>query len=389
MQADIDNKIILALRNALGEGIHPLHEPYFDDSEQSFLRECMLSKFVSSVGPFVERFESELAETVGAKYVVAVVNGTSALQVALRVAGVKAGDEVLMPSLTFVATANAVNYLGATPHFSDSNRHTLGLDPKSLKNRLKDISEKSANGLRNRRTGRRMSAIIPMHTFGHPCDLESLVSIAHDYDLVVIEDASQALGSFYFGKHVGTFGKLGVISFNGNKIITSGGGGAIVTSDPELANYSKYLTTTAKSDHKWEFVHNEVGYNFRLPNINAALGCAQLRKLPEFLEAKRRLFQLYKEAFNSITGFELMTEPKGCQSNYWLQTIILEPKFSSQRDKILQTSNASGFGTRPAWQLMHQLPMYNSCPRGPLSVAESLAKRIINLPSGSALDKRG
>jgi perosamine synthetase len=333
----------------------------------------------------VDRFEKELAAYTGARRAVAVVNGTAALQVALQLAGVQANDEVIVPALTFVATANAVQYLGAVPHFADSEEATLGLDPRALRDWLKSMAESAGDAYRNRQTGRRLRALVPMHTFGHPCDLKGLLAVAHDYRLALVEDAAESLGSRYQGQHTGTFGLLGTLSFNGNKIITTGGGGAILTNDERLADHAKHLTTTAKLPHRWDYVHDEVGYNFRMPNLNAALGCAQLEQLPEFLASKRRLFERYQEALADINEVRLMREPSDCESNYWLQTLVLSDAMENQRDAILQATNDAGLMTRPAWRLMHRLAPYQECPRALLPVAESLSQRLINLPSSAGL----
>jgi dTDP-4-amino-4,6-dideoxygalactose transaminase len=292
---------------------------------------------------------------------------------------------VIIPALTFIATANAARHLGAEVHFADSSRQTLGLDPDALKDWLSFIAEKSASGIRNRLTGRRISSVVPMHTFGHPSEMDRLLALAKDYKLLVIEDSAESLGSYYNGRHTGTFGLLGTLSFNGNKIITTGGGGAILTNDNRLADYAKHLVTTAKIPHSWEFNHDEVGYNFRMPNINAALGCAQLEKLPEALISKRRLHDLYSRAFSEISQLKLMTEPIGCKSNYWLQTLILNAKDLNLRDRILETTNQSGLATRPAWTLLSKLRPYQFSPSAPLPVAKTLAQQIINVPSSAGL----
>ena len=379
------DSIINALRNALGEGNFPLHEPRFTGNEQHYVQECIASTYVSSVGAYVDRFESELAAYTGARRAVAVVNGTAALQVALQLGGVKENDEVIIPALTFVATANAVQHLGAVPHFADSEEYTLGLDPRALRDWLKSVAEPAGDEYRNRQTGRRIKALVPMHTFGHPCDLEGLLAVAHDYRLNLVEDAAESLGSLYHGQHTGTFGLLGTVSFNGNKIITTGGGGAILTNDDRLADHAKHLTTTAKLPHRWDYEHDEVGYNFRMPNLNAALGCAQLEQLPEFLASKRRLMGRYQAAMKDIAEVRLMTEPSNSDSNYWLQTLVLVDAIADQRDGILQATNDAGLMTRPAWRLMHQLAPHQECPRAPLPVVESLAQRLINLPSSACL----
>ena len=362
-----------------------LHEPSFAGNEWQYLKECLDSTFVSSVGKFVDRFEADLTAFTGAKHVVAVVNGTAALHIALKLAGVKADDEVLVPALTFVATANAVTYCGATPHFVDSEARTLGVDAAKLRDYLANHTEQRSGQCVNRATGRVIRALVPMHTFGHPADLDGLLAVAHDFNLALVEDAAESLGSYYHGRHTGTFGLMGTLSFNGNKTITTGGGGAILTNDPELARHAKHLTTTAKVPHAWEYRHDEVGYNYRMPNLNAALGCAQLEQLPAMLAAKRELFQRYEAAFRRVTGAKLMVEPEQCQSNYWLQALLLDAEKADQRDSILKATNYAGFMTRPAWVLMHALTQFKDCPRMDLASAQLLSQRLINVPSSSGL----
>jgi aminotransferase in exopolysaccharide biosynthesis len=377
--------ILAALRSAVGPGPLALHEPHFAGNEWSYLKECLDSTYVSSVGRFVDRFEQELAAYTGVKHAVAVVNGTAALHVALRLAGVESGDEVLTPALTFVATSNAVSYCGAAPHFVDAEERTLGVDARALRAYLSGATERHGGGCVNRRTGRVIRAIVPMHVFGHPVDLDGLAAVAHDFGMVMVEDAAESLGSFYHGMHTGSFGLLGTLSFNGNKTITTGGGGAILTNDAALARAAKHLTTTARVPHRWEYRHDEIGFNYRLPNLNAALGCAQLEQLPQLLAAKRRLHQRYAAAFAKVPGVRLMAEPEGCRSNYWLQTLLLEPALAAERDAILAVSNDAGFMVRPAWVLNHRLSAFADCPRMPLPVAESLEQRLINVPSSAQL----
>jgi len=379
------SEIVQAIQSVVGNNPVALHEPLFEGNEQAYVQECINSTFVSSVGAYVDRFERELAEYTGVSRAVAVVNGTAALQVALQLAGVQQGDEVIIPALTFIATANAVHYLGATPHFADSNEQTLGLDPIVLRDWLKTTTECTTEGCRNRHTGKRIQAIVPMHTFGHPCDMEGLLALAHDYKLALVEDAAESLGSTYHGKHTGTFGLLGTLSFNGNKTITTGGGGAILTNDEQLADRAKHLTTTAKLPHRWEYEHDEIGYNFRMPNINAALGCAQLEQLPNFFNAKRQLFSRYAAAFAGIDQASILQEPEGCHSNYWLQTMVLDKSAADQRNVILTSTNDAGVMTRPIWKLLHQLKPYQYCPSAPLPVAESLTSRVVNIPSSVGL----
>jgi perosamine synthetase len=337
----------------------------------------------------VDRFEAQLVDYTGARHAVAVVNGTAALHIALHIAQVRPNDEVLVPALTFVATANAVSYCGALPHFADSEERTLGVDPQALREYLRSATEMRNGHCVNRRTGRVLRALIPMHAFGHPADLDGLLGLARDFGLALVEDAAESLGSRYHGRHTGTFGLLGTLSFNGNKTVTTGGGGAILTNDSGLASRAKHLTTTAKLAHRWEYRHDEVGYNYRMPNLNAALGCAQLEQLPAFLQAKRVLFGKYQAAFNSVGGARLVAEPEGCVSNYWLQTLLLDETHAAERDRILAAANDAGLSIRPAWTLMHHLPSYASCPRMPLPVAESMARRLLNLPSSAHLARGG
>ena len=374
-------QVVTALRIVLGSGPAMLHEPSFAGNEWRYLKECLDSTFVSSVGKFVDRFERDLANFTGAKHAVAVVNGTAALHIALKLAGVKDGDEVLIPALTFVATANAVTYCNATPHFVDSEVRTLGLDASKVRDYLARCTEQRAGQCVNRQTGRVIRALVPMHTFGHPVDVEDVLALARDFNLALVEDAAESLGSLYHGQHTGTFGLLGTLSFNGNKTITTGGGGAILTNDQTLARHAKHLTTTAKLPHAWEYRHDKIGYNYRMPNLNAALGCAQLEQLPDMLAAKRALFQRYQVAFASVQGVTLITEPEHCQSNYWLQTLQIEDDNGSLRDAILSATNEAGFMTRPVWSLMHKLEHFRGCPRAPLPIAESLERRLINIPS--------
>jgi perosamine synthetase len=379
------DQIVATIRTVVGAKTVALHEPSFTGNEWEYLKDCLDSTFVSSVGKFVDRFEVDLAAFTGAKHAVAVVNGTAALHIALKLAGVKVNDEVLIPALTFVATANAVAYCGATPHFVDSEERTLGVDATKLRDYLASQTEQRAGQCINRGTGQVIRAMVPMHAFGHPVDLDGLLAIAYDFNIALVEDAAESLGSYYHGKHTGTFGLMGTLSFNGNKTITTGGGGAILTDNSELARHARHLTTTAKLPHAWEYNHDEIGYNYRMPNLNAALGCAQLEQLPTMLAAKRALFQRYQAVFASVAGLKLVVEPEQCQSNYWLQTLLLEIKNKNQRDAILKATNNAGLMTRPAWRLMHELNFFSSCPRMNLSAVESLVQRLINIPSSSSL----
>ena len=330
---------------------------------------------MSSVGKFVDRFEQQLADSIGAKRAIAVVNGTAALHICLRLVGVEQDDEVLIPALTF----------GAIPHFVDSEESTLGLDPRKLASYLDSIAEVKTTGCFNIKTGRRIKAVIPVHTFGHPVDMDPLVELCDRYCLALVEDAAESLGSLYKGRHTGNWGKVSALSFNGNKIITTGGGGAILTNDDSLADKAKHLTTTARVPHRWEIDHDMVGYNYRLPNLNAALGCAQLDQLPAFVQKKRALATRYQQAFQGVKGMRFFAESDFAQSNYWLNVLLLDDDHTGDRDKIIERTNSNGIMTRPAWRLMHELPMYSSMPRMDLAVAEELEKRIINIPSSSFL----
>ncbi|HEY7505912.1 MAG TPA: LegC family aminotransferase [Gemmatimonadales bacterium] len=373
-------RVIEAVRAAAAvpDAPQPLHEPVFEGREIAYLSECIETGWVSSVGKFVDRFEQELAGFTGTRRAVAVANGTVALHACLRLAGVEPGDEVLVPTLTFVGTVNPIAYAGAIPHFVDSEEPTLGVDPDKLAPYLEAVLD----GPRNRNTGRRVRALIVMHTYGHPARLHQLAEVCDRFGLVLIEDAAESLGSYYRGTHTGNTGRLAALSFNGNKTVTTGGGGAILTNDEALGALAKHLTTTAKQPHRWAFNHDMVGYNYRMPNINAALGCAQLEQLPGFLEAKRALAMRYVETFRDVRGVRVFTEPPECRSNYWLNVLLLDPSHESRRDAVLEATNAAGITTRPAWTLMHRLPMFASAPRMDLCTAESIERRLINLPSG-------
>ena len=383
--SSIPEQVVAAIRSVVGTGPVALHEPSFAGNEWLYLKECLDSTFVSSVGKFVDRFEADLAAFTGAKHVVAVVNGTAALHIALKLAGVQADDEVLMPALTFVATANAVTYCGATPHFVDSEARTLGVDAAKLRDYLVSHTEQYSGHCVNHSTGRVIRALLPMHTFGHPVDLDGLLAVARDFNLALVEDAAESLGSYYHGQHTGTFGLMGTLSFNGNKTITTGGGGALMTNSSELARHAKYLTTTAKLPHAWDYRHDEVGYNYRLPNLNAALGCAQLEQLPAMLAGKREIFHRYQAEFLPVANIRLMAEPDQCRSNYWLQTLLLHDQYANQRDSILKATNEAGLMTRPAWILMHELTPFKACPRMDIACSASLSQRLINIPSSPGL----
>jgi perosamine synthetase len=379
--------IIQRIQSVIGpcDSFTPLHIPIFDEQEVANLRECVESNFVSSVGAFCDRFEEALCRYTGAKRAVLCVNGTAALHLALRVVGVQAGDEVLIPSLSFVATANALSYAGAVPHFIDVESQHFGMCPQALKARLESIGEMRGKQLFNRETNRPIRCVVPMHAFGHPVLLNELLEVSRSYGLLFVEDAAESLGSFYRDQHTGTFGDCGIVSFNGNKIITTGGGGVLLFNDEKLADHAKHLSTTAKRPHKWEFFHDELGYNYRMPALNAALGCAQMEKMAGFVEQKRELAARYAEAFSGMDGLRFVTEPKGCRSNYWLNTLVLEENGPFERDAVLDATNAANIMTRPVWNPLHQLPMYEKCPRADLPITLSLARRIVNIPSTAGL----
>jgi aminotransferase in exopolysaccharide biosynthesis len=384
----IAEEILDALVTAVGPGPVALHEPDFSGNEWQYLKQCLDSTYVSSVGEFVDQFESRLTDFTGAKYAIAVMNGTAALHIALLLAGVSRNDEVLVPALTFVATANAVTYCGATPHFIESEESTLGIDPKRLYQYLEQSTDQRSGNCVNAASGNVIRAIVPMHTFGHSASMSEVMTLAEDFNITVVEDAAESLGSYYHGRHTGTIGLLGTLSFNGNKTITTGGGGAILTNDSELSRLAKHLSTTAKQPHSWEYKHNLVGYNYRMPNLNAALGCAQLEQLLDKLERKRRLYDKYRQALQGIKGVSLVAEPDRCKSNYWLQTLVLSPENSEMRDEILSITNSAGYMTRPAWNLISEMDAYLNCPRMSLDCAASLANRIINIPSSAFLIDR-
>jgi aminotransferase in exopolysaccharide biosynthesis len=377
--------VLGAIRDVVGAGNVALHEPSFDGNEWLYLKECLDSTFVSSVGKFVNEFESQLSQFTGAKHAIAVVNGTAALHVALLLSGVKPGDEVLVPSLTFVATGNAVIYCGATPHFIDSSESNLGINVEKLRTYLLSSTKQVHGKCINRTSGRTIQTLVPMHTFGHVGELDELIEVANEFNIAVVEDAAESLGSYYKNRHSGTLGLLGVISFNGNKIVTTGGGGMLLTNDDVLAAKAKHLTTTAKLSHQWEFRHDQVAFNYRMPNLNAALGCAQMERIDSLVFAKRKLYENYRISFEGIQGLQLFKEPPNSTSNYWLQTLVLKKENESFRDSILEKTNASGYMTRPAWVPLSELKQFETAPRMNLESALSLARRIINLPSSPKL----
>lgn len=361
----------------------PLHAPLFIGNEKKYLNECIDTTFVSSVGKFVDRFEEKMAAYTGAKKAVVCVSGTNALHMAMMLVGVERDDEVLTQALTFIATCNAISYIGAHPVFIDVDMETLGLSPKAVKAWLDKNAELKNDVCYNKKTGRRVKACIPMHTFGHPVKIDELVQICNEWHLELVEDAAESISSLYKGQHTGTFGKVGAISFNGNKTITTGGGGMLLFQDEELGKLAKHLTTQAKVPHRWAFVHDHIGYNYRMPNINAALGCAQLENLDRYVENKRETAQIYADFFKNIPNITFFTEPENCRSNYWLNVVLLKDKAAQQN--FLEYTNDHGVMTRPVWELMNRLEMFKQCETDGLKNTEWLADRIVNIPSSVRL----
>ncbi|MBX3515294.1 MAG: LegC family aminotransferase [Xanthobacteraceae bacterium] len=384
------SRIVAKAEAVLGSAPRPiaLHEPNFGPRERALVIETIDTGWVSSGGRFVDQFEQTVARYVGAKHGIAIVNGTAALHLALILAGVRSGDEVLVPTITFVATANAVRHANATPHFVDVSWKTLGIDADALDHHLQEAATMQGGVLVNSRTKRPIRGVVPMHAFGHPVDFDALQKVAAKYNLVIVEDAAEALGSQYVNTPCGSLGLCAALSFNGNKIVTTGGGGMIVTNDDALAVRARHISTTAKLPHAWEFLHDEVGYNYRLPNLNAALGCAQMERIDEFVTAKRNLAGRYIDAFAKSEDGTILAEPSGTRSNYWLNTLVLSSSNFAERDAVLSALHAARILARPVWTPMHLLPMYKELPRAPLPVAEDIHRRCINLPSSAALAAR-
>ena len=380
MKESMYNDIVTFIRELYGTSeFIPLHAPTFLGNEKKYLNECIDSTFVSSVGKFVDRFEKMVEEYTGARKAVVCVNGTNALHLAMLLAGIERDDEVLTQALTFIATCNAISYIGAYPVFLDVDKETMGLSPRALKEWLVNNTERKNGQCYNKRTGRRVKACIPMHTFGHPTRVDEIRDLCDEYQLELVEDAAESVGSWYKGKHTGTFGRIGTISFNGNKTITTGGGGMLLFQDEALGRLAKHLTTQAKVSHRWEFVHDQVGFNYRMPNINAALGCAQMENLERYVENKRDTAARYKEFFEGCAGITFFTEPGDSRSNYWLNVVLLENRDSQQR--FLEYTNDHGVMTRPAWQLMNRLEMFKNCEPDNLENTTWLEERIVNIPS--------
>ena len=365
-------------RQIYSEDFIPLHRPVFEGNERQYLVDCIDSNFVSSVGAKVAELEEKVAEFTGSKYAIATVNGTAALHVAIELAGVKPGDEVISQALTFIATCNAISYAGARPLFIDVDLDTMGLSPAALKGFLKENAVKSATGTYNKVSGKRISACVPMHTFGFPCRIVDIAAICAEWDIALIEDAAESLGSYVRNCHTGTFASMATLSFNGNKVITTGGGGMIITDDSELARRAKHITTTAKVPHRYEFVHDEIGYNYRMPNLNAALGCAQMERLDEFLTVKEQLAGQW-DAFFDERDVVFCKAINGSKANHWLNAIILDSR--GDRDQFLKWTNEHNVMTRPIWTLMHKLPMFKTCQTDGLKNSLWLEDRVVNIPS--------
>ena len=384
---DISIKIIDALKESIGAASEPvsLHEPYIDSTDNNFVEECLKSGWVSSVGSYVNEFEHLLEKKTGAKYAIAVGTGTAALHTALILAGVKAGEEVLVPSLTFVASANAISYCQAIPHFVDSDPDRLCVDPESLESYLEHKILDTKNGPINKDTGRIVRALLPVHVLGIPADMNYLLKIAERFKITVVEDAAESLGSFIGDTHTGNFGLAGALSFNGNKIITTGGGGAIITNNGDLAEQAKHITTTARVDSDIYFTHDQVGFNYRMPNLNAALGCSQIKKLDKLIRQKNKLRDIFKNYFSKINEVQLVKTPSECVSNNWLNGLLIRNSSIQIRNEIIKATNSRNYMTRPAWTPMHYLNMYKKCPRMSLTGAEKIYESLICLPSSAKL----
>jgi aminotransferase in exopolysaccharide biosynthesis len=377
------SQIINIVQKILGKGHHSLHEPYFCGNEWKYVKKTLDDNYVSSIGSFVNKFENQIKKFTKSKYAISVINGTEALHLSLVACGVKSNDEVLVPTITFAGTANSILYSGAIPHFVDSEFETLGIDPVKLEKYLKKITIKKDKFYFNKKTKRRIRAIIPVHIFGNICQIDKILKIAKKYNLIVIEDAAEALGSFFKNRHAGTFGLIGCFSFNGNKILTTGGGGAIITNNKSLAKKIKHLSTTAKINHRWEYIHDAVGYNFRMPNLNAALGSAQFENLNKFLRSKRKLFLRYKKEFSRISDVKFIKNPEFSKSNNWLNTIFIKNSSLKIRNKVLKLAQKNKLFLRPVWKPLHQLKHFRLMPKMNLENAKKIYISCINLPSSS------
>ena len=379
----LPNDIIKSIIKVVGKKKHHLHEPLFCGNEIKYLKKTIITNFVSSVGPFVKKFEDQITKFTKSKYTISAVNGTEALHLSLVACGVKNNDEVLVPTITFAGTANAIVYSGAIPHFVDSEIETLGIDPLKLEKYLEKITIKKGKFYFNKKTKRKIKAIMPVHVFGNICQIDKILKVAKKYNLIVIEDAAEALGSFFKNRHAGTFGLVGCFSFNGNKILTTGGGGAIITNNKLLAKKIKHLSTTAKINHRWEYIHDAVAYNFRMPNLNAALGSAQIENLKKFLRSKRKLFLRYCKEFLKVNNVRLIKNPEFSESNNWLNTIFIKNSSIKKRNKVLSLAQKNQIFLRPVWKPLHRLEYFRSMPKMNLENAEKIYISCINLPSSS------
>lgn len=378
MTTDLITKFILHAKSIYGDDFIPLHRPVFEGNERQYIVECIDSNFVSSIGIKVSELEKSVTEFTGSKYAIATVNGTAALHIAIELAGVRPGEEVISQALTFIATCNAISYAGAKPLFVDVDLDTMGLSPTALKHFLDENAEKKRDGTYNKISGKKISACVPMHTFGLPCRIIEIAEICSEWGITLIEDAAESLGSFVDGQHTGTFGSMGTMSFNGNKVITTGGGGMIITDDPEIAKRAKHITTTAKISHPYEFVHDQIGYNYRMPNLNAALGCAQMEKLEDFLRVKSQVAKNW-EAFFEDKGINFVKALDGCVANNWLNVVVMNSK--KDRDEFLKATNDNNVMTRPVWRLMSKLQMFKDCQTDGLKNSLWLEDRVVNIPS--------
>ena len=378
----LSNSILQSIRSVIKSKKVGLHEPYLGENEKRYLKKCIESGFVSYLGEYVMNLEKKITDYTGAKYAVTTNSGTSALHLACRLLEINNNCEVLMPALSFVAPANAVSYMNGTPHFVDIEDETFGIDPQKLRNYLSNTTYLSNLGCINKRTKKVIKAIIVIHAYGHPAQIQKIIRIANEFKIKVIEDAAESLGSFYNNKHTGLFGDIGVLSFNGNKVITTGGGGALLTKNKKIYENAKHLSTTAKIKHKWEYIHNEVGYNYRMPNINAAVGCSQFERISKLLKYKRKLARKYQIIFEDYDEVKFMKEQKNSISNYWLNTIIIDKNFKSIRDDLLQKLHKNGYQARPLWEPLNKLKMFKACPKDNLAITNDVVSRTINLPSG-------
>ena len=379
--SNIKKKILIAIKNITKNKSKKLHEPIFMGNEKKYLNHCIDTGYVSYKGKFVRIFENKIIKYTRSKFAIPIINGTSALHILLKIYNINSAHEVLLPSTSFVAVANAVLYCNSTPHFVDSEMSTLGIDPDKLRNYLTNTTKIEDNKCINKKTGKVIKALIAVHVFGIPCKILDLKKICKEFNLILIEDAAEAIGSFYKGKHLGLFGDAAILSFNGNKTITSGGGGCILTKNKKIAEAAKHLTTTAKLKHKWEYLHDQVGYNYRMPNINAAVGCAQLENIFRILRSKRKNFLHYKEFFKNEKNFFLLNEPDKCKTNFWLIALILKKPNLQLKNIVLSYLYKNGYECRPIWKPLHRLPMFKKNPRDNLLVTEKIYKSVINLPS--------